>query len=124
MQHLEESFSSKCFPLVLLLPGWDRGSSSLVISFDLLSFLAGAFPETRQLAEEAVCFQRVPQGIVGSGTDPRVAWTFPEIMAAAEARLRVLSEQMGRLSEAGMAMTEALWPDSVAPNSFTWLPRW
>ena len=32
-QHLEESFSSKCFPLVLLLPGWDSGSSSLVIFF-------------------------------------------------------------------------------------------
>ena len=33
-QHLEESFSSKCFPLVLLLlPGWDSGLSSLVVFF-------------------------------------------------------------------------------------------
>ena len=32
-QHLEESFSSKCFPLVWLLPGWDPASSSLVIFF-------------------------------------------------------------------------------------------
>ena len=90
----------------------------------MLFFLAGAFPETRQLAEEAVRFQRDPQGIVGSGTDPRVAWTFPEIVTAAEARLRVLSEQMGRLSEAGAAMTAALWPGAVAPTSFTRLARW
>ena len=74
----------------------------------MLFFLTGAFPETRQLAEEAVRFQRDPQGIVGSGTDPRVAWTFPEIVTAAEARLRVLSEQMGRLSEAGATMMAAL----------------
>ena len=86
--------------------------------------MAGAFPETRQLAKEAVRFQRDPQGIVGSGTDPRVAWTFPEIVTAAEARLRVLSEQMGRLSEAGAAMTAALWPGAVAPTSFTRLARW
>ena len=33
------------------------------------------------LAEEAVRFQHDSQGIVGSGTDPRVAWTFPEIIA-------------------------------------------
>ena len=32
-QHLEESFSSKCFPLVLLLPGWDSGFSFLVTFF-------------------------------------------------------------------------------------------
>ena len=33
-QHLEESFSSKCFSLVLLLlPGWDSGLSSLVVFF-------------------------------------------------------------------------------------------
>ena len=31
-QHLEESFSSKCFPLVLLLPGWDSGFLFLVAS--------------------------------------------------------------------------------------------
>ena len=74
----------------------------------MLFFSTGAFPETRRLAEEAVRFQRDPQGIVGSGTDPRVACTFPEILAAAEARLQVLSEQMGRLSEAGTAMTAAL----------------
>nr|XP_020158764.1 translation initiation factor IF-2-like [Aegilops tauschii subsp. strangulata] len=39
-----------------------------------------AFPETRQLAEEAVRFRRDPQGIVSSGTDPQVAWTFSEIV--------------------------------------------
>nr|XP_020183203.1 nuclease SbcCD subunit C-like [Aegilops tauschii subsp. strangulata] len=78
----------------------------------------------RQLAEEAVRFQRDPQGIVGSGTDPRVAWTFSEIVTAAEAHLRVLSEQMGRLSEAGAAMTAALWLGSVTPNSFTRMARW
>ena len=49
--------------------------------------MAGAFPETQRLAEEAVCYQRDVTGVVGSGTDPRVAWTFPEIIAAAEARL-------------------------------------
>ena len=32
-QHMEESFSSKCFPSVLLLPGWDSGFSSLVTFF-------------------------------------------------------------------------------------------
>ena len=32
-QHLEESFSSKCFPSVLLLPCWDPGFSSLVTFF-------------------------------------------------------------------------------------------
>ena len=53
-----------------------------------------------------------------------MAWTFPEIVTAAEASLRVLSEQMGRLSEAGTPMTAALWPGSVAPNSFTRLARW
>ena len=61
-----------------------------------------------RLVEEAVLFQRDPQGVVGSGTDPRVAWTFPEIVAATEARLRVLSKQMGRLSGADTAMTAAL----------------
>ena len=45
-------------------------------------------------------------------------------MTAAEARLRVLSEQMGWLSEAGVAMTAALWLGSVAPNNFTRLARW
>ena len=53
-----------------------------------------------------------------------MAWTFPEIVAAAEARLRVSSEQMGQLSRAGTAMTAALWPGAVMPNSFTWLGRW
>nr|XP_020146631.1 uncharacterized protein LOC109731864 [Aegilops tauschii subsp. strangulata] len=33
----------------------------------------GAFPETQRLAEEAVRYQRDPIGVVGSGTDPRVA---------------------------------------------------
>ena len=32
-QHLEESFSSKCFPLVSLLPGWDSGFPPLVTFF-------------------------------------------------------------------------------------------
>ena len=52
--------------------------------------MAGAFPEMQRLAEEAVRYQRDPTGVVGSGTDPRVAWTFPEIIAAAEACLQVL----------------------------------
>ena len=56
----------------------------------MLFFLTGAFLETRQLAEEAIRFQRDLQGVVGSGTDPQVAWTFPEIVSAAEACLRVL----------------------------------
>ena len=56
--------------------------------------------------------------------DPRVAWTFPEIIAAAEARLQVLGTQLGRLSQAGTAMTAALWPDSVQPSSFSRLARW
>ena len=58
-------------------------------------FLAGAFLETHRLAEEAVRYQRDPTGVVGSGTDPRVAWTFPEIIAAAEAHLQVLGTQLG-----------------------------
>ena len=74
----------------------------------MLRFLAGAFPERHWLAEEAVRFQRDPTGVVGSGTDPQVARTFSEIMTAAEARLRVLGEQMGRLSQAGTAMTTTL----------------
>ena len=53
-----------------------------------------------------------------------MAWTFPEIIAAAEARLRVLGTQMERLSRAGTAMTTALWLGSVEPNSFTRLARW
>ena len=65
----------------------------------MLRFLAGAFLETHRLAEEPVRFQRHPTGVVGSETDPQVAWTFPEIITASEARLRVLREQMGRLSE-------------------------
>ena len=52
-----------------------------------------------------------------------MAWTFLEIVTAAQARLRVLSEQMGRLSEAGATMTAALWPGAVAPTSFTRLAR-
>ena len=86
--------------------------------------MAGAFPETQWLAEEAVRYQRDPTGVVGSGTDPRVAWTFPEIIAAAEARLRVLGTQMGWLSQAGTVMMATLWPDSVEPSSFTCLARW
>ena len=89
----------------------------------MLFFPTGTFPETRQLAEEAFRFQRDPQGIVGSRTDPRVAWTFSKIVTAAEARLRVLSEQMGWLSKAGTAMTAAFWPGSVASNNFMWLAR-
>jgi len=54
----------------------------------------GAFPETQRLAEEAGRYQRDPTGVVGSGTDPLMAWTFPEIIAAAEARLRALGTQM------------------------------
>ena len=50
--------------------------------------------------------------------DPRVAWTFPEIIAAAEARLQVLGTLLGWLSQAGTAMTAALWLDSVQPSSF------
>ena len=62
-------------------------------------FLCGrAFPETQWLAEEVVRYQRDPTDVVGSGTDPQAAWTFPEIIAAAEARLRVLGAQMERLS--------------------------
>ena len=53
-----------------------------------------------------------------------MAWTFPEIIAAAEARLQVLGTQLGRLSQAGTAMTAALWPDSIEPSSFTCLARW
>ena len=45
-------------------------------------------------------------------------------MSAAEARLRFLGEQMERLSEAGTAMTAALWPGAVTPNSFTRLAWW
>ena len=84
----------------------------------------GAFPETQRLAEEAIRYQRDPTGVVGSGTDPLTAWTFPEIIAATEARLRVLGTQMERLSQAGTAMTAALWPDSVHPCSFSRLARW
>ena len=36
-------------------------------------FLTGTFLETLPLVEEAVRFQRDPQGIMGSGTDPNVA---------------------------------------------------
>ena len=45
-------------------------------------------------------------------------------MTAAKAHLRILGDQMGRLSQAGLTMTVALWPGSVAPNSFTRLARW
>ena len=52
----------------------------------------------QRLAEEAVRYQRDPTGVVGSGMDLRVAWTFPEIIAAVETRLQVLGTQLGRLS--------------------------
>ena len=78
----------------------------------------------QRLAEEAVRYQHDPTGVVGSGTDPLTAWTFPEIIAAAEARLRVLGTQMERLSRAGTTMTAALWPDSVHPRSFSRLACW
>ena len=78
----------------------------------------------QRLAEEAVRYQRDPTSVVGSGTDPQTAWTFPEIIAAAKARLQVLGTQMERLSRAGTAMTAALWPDSVHPCSFSSLARW
>ena len=84
----------------------------------------GAFPETQRLVEEAVRYQRDPTGVVGSWTDPLTAWTFPDIIAAAEAQLRVLGTQMERLSRAGTAMTAALWPDSVHPRSFSRLVCW
>lgn len=67
----------------------------------------------QRLAKEAVRYQHDPTGVVGSGTDPGVAWSFLEIIAAAEARLQVLGTQMERLSRAGTAMTTSLWPDSV-----------
>ena len=70
--------------------------------------MAGAFLETQRLAEEAVRYQRNPTGVVVSGTDPRVTWTLPEIIAAAEARLQVLGTQLGRLSQVGTAMTATL----------------
>ena len=92
-----------------------------LICFD---FLAGAFLDTHRLAEEVIHFQRDPTGVVGSGTDPQVAWSFLEIITAAEARLRVLGEQIGRLSQAGTAMTATLLPGSIEPNSFTRLARW
>ena len=78
----------------------------------------------QRLAEEAVRYQRDPTGVAGSGTDPLTAWTFPEIIAAAEARLRVLGTQMERLSWVGTAMMTALWPDFVHPCSFSRLARW
>ena len=53
-----------------------------------------------------------------------MAWTFPEIIAAAEAHLRVLGTQMEWLSWAGTVMTAALWPDSVQPSSFLRPARW
>ena len=53
-----------------------------------------------------------------------MAWTFWEIIIAAEARLQVLGTQLGRLSQAGTALTVALWPDSVQPSSFSRLARW
>ena len=53
-----------------------------------------------------------------------MAWTFPEIIASAEARLQVLGTQFGRLSQSGTAMTAALWPGSVQPSSFSRLARW
>ena len=85
--------------------------------------MAGAFPETQRLAEEAVRYQRDPTCVVGFGTDPRTAWTFLEIIAAAEALLRVLGTQMERLSQAGTAMTTALWSDFVHQCSFSRLAR-
>ena len=78
----------------------------------------------QRLAKEAVRHQRDPTGIVGSGTDPRTAWTLTEIIAVAEARLRVLGTQMERLSQDGTAMTMALWPGAVVLSSFTRLARW
>ena len=57
----------------------------VVLVILLLPFVAGAFPETQRLAEEAVRYQCDPTDVVGSRTDPRTAWTFPEIIAAAEA---------------------------------------
>ena len=78
----------------------------------------------QRLAEEAVRYQWDPTGVVGSGMDPWVAWTFPEIIAAAEARLQALGTEMERLSRAGTAMTAALWPDSVHLCSFSRLARW
>ena len=85
------------------------GSRLSLFVADLPCFsLIGHFPKTHPLAEEAIRFQRDPQGVVGSRTDTQVAWTFPEIMATAEARLRILGEYMARLSQAGARMTAAL----------------
>ena len=52
-----------------------------------------------------------------------MAWTFPEIITAAEARLLVLGTQMGQLSQAGTAMTAALWSGVVVSSSFAGLAR-
>ena len=73
----------------LTLPGCEAGFSFLLLTI-LLFFLTGHFPQIHKTAEEAIRFQRDLQGVVGSGTDPQVAWTFPEIVSAAEACLRVL----------------------------------
>jgi len=53
-----------------------------------------------------------------------VAWTFPEIIATAEARLQALGTQLEWMSQAGTVMTAALWPDSLQPRSFSRLARW
>ena len=53
-----------------------------------------------------------------------MVWTFPEIITAAEARLRVLGTQMERLSQAGTTIMMALWLGAVVPRSFTRLARW
>ena len=108
---------------MLTSPGCGAGFAFLLLTV-LLFFAVGHFPETQGTADEAVLADRSAQADAGAGLDPHAAWTFPEIMHAAEARLRVLGVQMTRVSEAGAGMTAALWPGSVAPTSFTRLARW
>lgn len=90
----------------------------------MLLFAAGHFPDTQDEADQTVFADRSAQADAGAALDLQAAWTFPEIMRAAETRLRVLSTQMTRLTEAGVGMTAALWPGSVAPGSLTRLARW
>ena len=60
------------------------------------------------MPDEAMRAHRSAQAGAGASDDPHIAWTFSEIMHAAEGRLKVMDKQVARLSTDGLGMVAAL----------------
>lgn len=73
----------------------------LQVANRLVYFVAGClaslasteyFPDTQVRADQAVCDHQLTQVDMGAEDDPHAAWSFSDIMHAAEARLMALDD--------------------------------